>query len=320
MNNPLTDAINGFPLMNYLSTRVQKLVVGNGNNVRVDCPNCGGRKTLSIHRTSKRIQCFRCTEGGRGLAWEGHGSLVDLIQLLDGLTKWQAIERIFEESGVPDSTPAPQSPQKPPELLPPESLPLIAADPEHPARANLRARGLSHMESRVRVCVDGRYAGRWILPVCEFGELKGFDAKSFSGRTPKSLFPEWLETSRMLYHTPAWDSRIDHVVITESIFDAETIGFNAVGIFGSVLRDGQFNRLWELRKRGVTKLVWMLDEDAWIKQINAILRKTRNFFDNYVVDMPPGSDPNSIGHDACCQLVRHARVVNNSFDLLVASP
>jgi hypothetical protein len=151
------------------------------------------------------------------------------------------------------------------------------------------------------------------MPVQWFGELVGFDAKSYRNGTPKSLFPEWQDASA-LHSTAAWDHAADFCVITESVLDAETLAVNAVGILGSTFRSAQLTKLLEIRQQGVTKLVWFLDYDAWRKQYNAIFHKTGRF-DNYVVPLLEDSDPNDLGRDRCWELVSQAVRVRDELDL-----
>jgi hypothetical protein len=152
-----------------------------------------------------------------------------------------------------------------------------------------------------------------VMPIQWFGELLGFDAKSYANGTPKSLFPPW-QTDGAMHATAAWDHAANFAVITESLLDAETIGINAIGINGSVLRDSQLARLLDLRHQGVTSLVWFLDWDAWRKQYNAIFRKTSRF-DNFVVPLLVNSDPNELRREKCWELIRDAVPVRDSLDL-----
>jgi hypothetical protein len=161
------------------------------------------------------------------------------------------------------------------------------------------------------------YANRWILPCHYFGELTGFEAKTYGNGKPKSLFPEWFRPDSTVY-TTTWDVDQDFCVITESIFDAETLGSNAIGIFGSVLRHGQLQKLLEMRNTcRLRRLVWFLDPDAVKKQTRAIVTKTLPHFTNYIVRSE--YDPNDTGSTKCWKLVKNSIPVASARDILNAT-
>ena len=308
--------IDNFPLFSWLSDRGYGF--RGSTSIRINCPHCGGIRTLSIHTQKKFCQCFRCSEGGHAVGkWDGTGSLIDLVALVEDCDRRTAFKKIAELSGQPDldfdKLPEIKNPEK---FFPKESVLLSKAHHNHPAKKILKERKLEHLTDSIFVCVSGQYANRWILPCLFFNELKGFEAKSYCGKKPKSLFPEWFSTSESFYTTKTWDFSAGLVIITESIFDAETVGCNAIGLYGSQLREGQLLKLVELKDKGVRELIWFLDGDAWRKQRRQVLLYTRNFFANRVVRVPKDEDPNSIGRDACWQLVKLAKVVESGLDFL----
>lgn len=309
MASNLKEAIDRFPVVRWLDVRT-KVRDSGGENVMITCPVCRSQK-LGVHRSRRTAQCFKCNEGGAGHGvWDGKSGLIGLIQLIDRCDRRTAIDIIFRESGVPDYGYTPK--EIPETKLPAEAIPLSKA-PLHPAAQMLHNRQCGHLVPTSYVCVDGRYSHRVLLPVQWFGELVGFDAKTYANGTPKSLFPMW-QTSGAVHSTAAWDHSADFAVITESVLDAETVGINAIGILGSVLRPAQLSKLLEIKQQGVRKLVWFLDFDAWRKQYNAILRKTGRF-DNYVVPLSEDADPNSLGREKCWQLIEQATLVRDELEL-----
>lgn len=312
----LEQAIHEFPLSLWLS---QKGIRGSREYARTNCPHCHGWKTLSIHTSTGRCHCFKCLDGGyAGDVWSGRGGLVDLVMLLEGRSRRDAIQTVFEYAGLPDLRPQGKKAERPSERTdwPPESIPLQEAPHDHISRRRLRERGLERLEGTLRICTSGTYHDRWILPIWQHGERVGWEAKGWVKMRPPSLFPDWLHTGEILYTTPQWEQGSDWAVVTESIFDAETLGQNALGIFGSKLSDGQVCRLLEMRKKGLRRLIWFFDEDAWKKQRHVILSKTRTFFENYVVlGLQLGDDPNSLGYVRCWELVARAVVVKRTVDL-----
>lgn len=310
----LRDAIRQFPVVLWLSQHCRVYDSG-AENVYIDCPVCRGRAKLGVHRTKKLAQCFKCAEGGAGAGvWNGKSDLVGLVRLIEGCRYSTAFSRIFAMSGIPETEYRRRVVDS--KEMPKESLPLSETSPKHPSRAMMISRGVDHLSADSRVCVDGRYAGRVILPCRWFGESDGWEAKSYDKNLkPKSRFPDWFQASQSVYSTKNWDHGSDFAVITESIFDAETFGLNACGIYGSTLREGQLVKLLSLRDLGVRRLIWCLDYDAWSKQCKAILGSTLSGFDNFVIRLPQWTDPNQLGRDACWDAVASAVHVRDSLDL-----
>lgn len=305
----LDRAIQCFPLISWLS-RFVKVRDSSGDNLRLDCPFCKGAKTFGIHRVKKLAQCFRC-QTGIASQWSGATNLVGLVQLFERVDRRAAVGIIFREarqSGfVADHAKAVAEPQQDLGKLPDAAIPLAKAHPTHAAVQMMRRRGVEHLIPVTSICVDGPYSGRVVLPCQFFGELHGWEAKSYSRQTPKSLFPQWMDTARVVYTTQQWDKCADFAILTESVLDAETFGINAVGLYGSTLRDGQVQRLLEMRNAGITHLVWCLDGDAWKKQAVAILRKTSLLFRNSILALPNSQDPNSLGREECWRLLQQSR-------------
>ena len=310
MAGNLKEAIEKFPIVRWLGSHVQVWDSG-GANVWITCPVCQTKKKLGVHRQHKKAQCFKCNEGGAGGAvWNGKAGLLKLIELVERCDRRTAINRVFELSGVSDFGYVAK--EIPTVQIPREAIALKDC-PTHPASQMLTRRHCGHLIQSSYVCVDGRYSHRVLMPIHWFGEFVGIDAKSYTNATPKSLFPEWQEAGAM-HATGAWDHTADFAVVTESVLDAETLGCNAIGILGSVLRPAQLNRLLKLRQQGVQRLVWFLDYDAWRKQYNAIFRKT-GMFDNLIVPLESDSDPNDLGREKCWDLVRNAVPIEDELDL-----
>lgn len=309
----LTEAIRAFPILRWSSEHFKVYDSGN-RNATADCPFCRGKKRMGIDRDKKIFHCFRCEEGGHCQdIWTGACGPVKMIQLVEHVTRFEAIKRVYELSGFPD--PPRTEKELPRCLIPSEAIPLTRADPNFAANMYLKNRGVGHLILSSYVCLDGQYGSRIILEARLFGELVGFEAKSFIGKTPKSLYPEWFMVSCNFYTSQNWDFVQPFAVITESIVDAETLGCNAIGIFGSHLRMLQLPLLVDLKARGITRLVWMMDADAWKKQVKSIFTKALFLFDNYVVILKRDEDPNSIGRNECWARVASAPPVRSEFDL-----
>lgn len=319
MQDELQTAIDTFPVVRWLSKHTEVFDTGGGDNVYANCPWCfseGHKKTLAVSTVHKIFRCFRCFEGGHHQSeWKGTCNLVKMIMLLEQIRFAQAKSLIFELSGLPE--PIRRERQKAPQqLIPTEAVQISKCHPQAECIQELHKRRLDHLLDKIYFCPTGKYSYRFILPATWMGSLEGFEAKGISkSQEPKALYPEWFFTGEHLYSTK-WDDKLDFAVITESIFDAETLGTNAIGLFGSYLKEGQLALLNELRHQGISRLVWMLDGDAIKKAIRQILGKTSGIFDNYIALLQKPEDPNSIGHNEAWQRVVDSRPVASVSDVL----
>jgi hypothetical protein len=312
-------AIAGFPIRRWLS-EVAGIHNFDKNTIRADCPHCGKKLALAVFLETKTCKCYACYDGQLGGSrWKGYGGLPQLISLFENVSYSEAFSTIYAWSNKTDIpvnrfSQTAQLDKK----LPDHIVPLAEVFDEHLAVTRLKERGLERIRGKLFACIDGKYDGRWVIPVYQDKEFVGFEAKAFKkGLIPKSLYPTWMHKSGILYLTD-WDPDQDFAVITESVFDAETLGVNAIGIFGSTLGMGQFVQLLNLKKtKNLKRLVWFLDADAWKKQAIAIIKQTRTMFQNYVIRSRGDEDPNSLGHEECWKRVSQAEYVDNVCSLFL---
>lgn len=312
----LGKAIARFDLVGWLGRKGFPVYNAEGRNVYIDCPVCGGQRKLSISKEKHIGRCFKCDEGGYGRSvWNGRAGLFDLLFLVAGLSRSEAIAEIVRSSGYSYNELAEQQEDVDPQW-PEDSCECSTLNPSHPAVQFLLSRNCGHLVRSCRVVYAGRYKGRILLPAYYKGALVGWEAKTYCSQKPKSLFPEWFHTGEYLYQVSRMDYSLGYVVITESAVDAETLGTNAVGLYGSTLSDKQLDRLLELRVDGIHTLVWFLDGDAIRKAVNIVRHKTLSLFDNRVVVVSKDEDPNKLGYAACWQAVLTSIPISSEADLL----
>lgn len=311
----LRQAISTFPISTWMRERMKVYDTG-GKNIQADCPVCLGKAKLGVSRFKKVAQCFKCSDGGAGGSiWNGRADLIKLIRLVEKCDYRTALQTIFRSSGIAE--PVWRREEQIDRGIPEDAIPLWETSPLHPSRKELARRGMDHLSAISHVCVTGPYEGRVILPAMWFDEVDAWEAKAYMSIKPKSLFPDWFETGHSIYTTRKWDTNADFAIVTESIFDAETFGINALGLYGSTLHEGQVIRLLSLAARGIKRLVWALDFDAWKKQAKAILSWTEMHFQNLVAPLPAWSDPNSLGWARCWELVQNAHPVSDATDIVL---
>lgn len=316
----LAQAIQEFPAIAWLSEHTQVFDRG-GRNVYAVCPLCSDankqkpEKTLALWRENKLFHCFKCDEGQRCREiWNGKANLVQMICILEKISIGAAIEKIFKDTGMPDPPRFKKS--EPKKLLPDNVFPLTSAASDHPAVVWTLKRAPHLLESSY-VTVGSKYDGRVIFPTYYFGEVTGFEAKTYSNQKPKSVFPDWFDTYTTFYTTKRWEPDLDVMIITESLVDAETLGINCIGVYGSSLKDGQLTKLLTLaNEKKVKELVWMLDGDAWAKQIKIIYKKTIGIFNNSVIKLPNKLDPNELGFQRAWEYVHNRVRIRDEFDLV----
>jgi hypothetical protein len=316
--------MNGYGgITDWLSTKGLTLCSTSDRRFYYSCPFCFGHSKLSFDAQWGSFLCFRCYEGYHCRdIWPGRTDLVGMVMLLEHVPYWQAllrVESLVGRSYAPTDY-APCRLERPDNIWPKGSRPLEDfSDEGCPARRLLSQRGIPHLMPYARYSIEYPYRDRLLLEHHWFGSTpQGFEAKRvYSHQQPKTLYPPWFRTGEHLYGTRSWDWAKPFAVITESILDAETLGTNAVGLFGSSLKESQFELLLGLRQHGTRDLIWFLDGDALRKSLGMLLRRsTLMFFTNWVVRCPLGEDPNSLGHSRAWGLVSQATQVSNEEDAL----
>lgn len=316
MKEDLSRAIKKFPVLTWLSehTRIRQR---ENVNVYANCPICKGTWTLGVHVEKRIFHCFKCNEGGKGGSqWNGRASLVTMIRLLERCSFHEAVKLIYKLSGLGDIVFSQLGQREVPKELLPEGhyRPILSSDAGRKLAKWLDQRGVLHLFDECYL-TNTKYQGRVILPCYYFGELIGFEAKSYTNQTPKSLFPDWMDTYSYFYTTDGKLER-EFLVITESVLDAETLSMYTIGLYGSSLKEGQLARLIKLKEQGLKELYWMLDEDAMVKQLKIILTQTGQAFRNKICVLPKGEDPNSYGSMNCFNAVSGAIAVEDEWQLL----
>lgn len=309
----LDDAIASFPILHWAERHFEFEDTGN-LNIYANCPICGGKKSLGIEREKKIFHCFKCdpNEGGcGGTTWNGKVGLVRAVMLFENLRFPDAKRLIFSLAGFPEPKWTPR--ERPKEILPKSLIPLNSSVICEPARNELTRRHCPHLVSISYITDIPRYRGRIIIPTRFLDEDTGYEAKAYTGRTPKALYPDWFDSGTNVYTTLNWDYDLDFAVVTESILDAETIGWNGIGLYGG-FKEFQLPRFLDLKAKGIKRLIWMLDEDAVLKQMKAVQYYFFPHFENYFVKME--GDPNKLGPEKCLHLVSSATPVESELDFL----
>jgi len=174
----------------------------------------------------------------------------------------------------------------------------------------IKKRGLSSpdiLRYNIGYCASGAYKGRIIIPSYNYiGELNYY--------TGRDIYPN----SNLKYKNPPVSKDIvmfelfinwnEPINLCEGVFDAMTIGINAIPIMGKTLS----HNLMEKIKQYKPKVNIILDNDAQ-KDAYALGSMLAN--DGIVVnviELPKNKDPNTLGFNKIWQLIKKSKSQDNS--------
>jgi len=299
-------AIQRFPLEDYLDHRGAEHTTGVER--QIPCPVCG--KDKLVVNVAKRVwHCWYCEDS----TGTGKGNLFTLIQVLEGLNRKQAAQRLLEgfhdhisiESIQDDKKALAESERNVVPISPPSNWRCGAVDYTGILPYCL-GRGISYsdiVEFGLLWCDGGQYANRLIFPVWEGGHLVYWQARAMwekseqrTGKYIKMLnpprFPGAAGSTDVLFNLEV-AATYPRVVITEGPIDAIHVGRDAVCTFGKKISPTQIEKL---AIRGVRAVDLMWDgpgptepRGAWPEMFKAA-QSLSLIFDTRLVFIPKG-DP-----------------------------
>ena len=130
-----------------------------------------------------------------------------------------------------------------------------------PYREHVQRRGVYDFAEAVGAggCIEGRYAGRVVVPHVVGGRWAGFSARAIQGQEPKYLYPPGMERRSALWGLDWVPADDEPVWIVEGVFDALPLFPYGLATFGKGVTQEQIERIAGLGKR----VVCCLDGDAW---------------------------------------------------------
>lgn len=327
-------AVDLFNLRAYVEAKGAKAL--NDHEYMLYCPECGKRK-LAVNVERKNWHCWVCESyelgvDGRRRAVRGAGGLFDLLQLLDGMSRHQAIEyvinatqaekrRVFERLEHERTTPAVVKQQHIPHT---RTIPYPEyATPFHGPHPYLAQRGITPQDVQtfgLFFCSAGQYANRIIFPVWEAGGLAYYQARAaYDPAIVRVLNPpaELGVTSAQVLMNLNQAARHNRVAITEGPVDCIHAGVDAVASFGKKLSMTQIAKLYRSGVRAVD-LMWdgpsEREPNGALPEMEAAARTLSELFDVRLVKLPWG-DPGDYPRHELQQLrrsgepaVKHSRL------------
>lgn len=319
----LLRAIQAFDLEKYLSRYDNEWL--QGTERALVCPFCD-RKKLIVNVEKRAWHCWHCEK----LRPDAHGGLLDLIQLLEGLDRGQAGDRVLD--GFHGSFGLEKV-----EDLPNDSgfrsleNTVEIALPNHCLRVSdhtgilpyCERRGITRQDAEsfgLLWCTRGRYGNRLIFPVWEDHWVVYWQARAMwekedhpenKGRYTKSLNPPKTEgaagSGDVLYNLHQ-AQQYPSVVITEGPIDAIHVGPDAVATFGKRLTPTQIGKLV---RAGIRRVELMWDgpterepHGAWPEMFSTA-DQLQELFEVRLVFVPRG-DPGDYTRDQNTWFRRHS--------------
>lgn len=273
--------------------------------LKLDCPFCGKNQKFGIHIGLNKSNCFVCG---------GHGSPLDVIMELENLDFHQAREYInnsnefegyeYKEERIELKTAT--------EVYLPEGFKNISVGEStiaKSARAYIKKRGFS-VESVSKkgwgYGTVGKYLGYLIIPFINKGTLTYYNARLFMGSGPRYNNPDTnitgLGKSFIWYNQDAL-YLYKKVYLCEGVFNAETIGDQAIASGGKFVSRYQIN---EIIKSPIKRIILCLDSDAIDKAID-LAYKLIDYKKVKLIIFPEGKDANDLGKKSTMKLIYSSR-------------
>jgi DNA primase len=173
----------------------------------------------------------------------------------------------------------------------------------------LKSRGLSRediLKWKIGYCTGGKYGGRIIIPSFNWdGSANYFIARSFVNHGRRYLNPP---VGRDIVFNELYVDWDEDVVLVEGVFDAMTVGLNAIPILGSTLREN--SRLFQQIVLNDTPVYLALDHDAEKKRNWIIKSFLRYDIELYIIDTSGYEDIGSMSREEFLIRKEAARVAD----------
>lgn len=279
--------------------------------IHVCCPVCGEtRYRLYINTENGLLYCHNC---------QFKGSLVNLVQYLDGVNREKAEKLVKEISenlvtpynveGFVVDTLIKSFYKKPPvkRAIPlPVEYQKFSKDFSEKnllskkAISYLKGRGITEkqiLKHNMGICAAGVYKNRVIIPIYLEGTLKFWVARAISPneklkeKSPSNKEYQYSK-SEVIFNLDVAAKKYNSVVISEGIFDALSWGDIGISLLGKTLYDSQLNLLLEYREFLSQGIYIALDFDA-VESATQIAERLKPFFTVKMINIPEEyDDPN----------------------------
>lgn len=266
-----------------------------------DCPYCGAEQKFGVHVGTNRVHCFKC---------DTHASPLATIAYIEDLTIPEARAIIYTFQGLKyHEEKAVEYERK--HVNFPEGYQLLTqgrGQVAKSARAYIeKKRGLDVKALALKgfgYCDSGPLFGYIIMPFYFRGELVYYQTRNFLANGPKFNNPKiedfGIGKSSLVYNVDSlWVYESTHIV--ESVFNAETIGDNAIAIAGKSISRYQLNTIIS---SPVKRINILLDPDAYYEKAIPLALTLSLHKQVKLVNLPDNQDVNSYGRTRTMLLKR----------------
>jgi len=256
-----------------------------GNESTFNCPFCNHhKKKLVINTVTEKWHCWVC--GAKGIGAE---RIFKKLGAFDKIPKLKSISKIKTFTKTDDKYEHVS--------LPLGFIPMINGSSSSPEFRNaaryIKSRGLTKIDVlryNIGYCEKGPYSGMVIIPSYDKdGVLNYFVGRSYYNSTFKHKNPKVSKDVIGLELLINWNKSIN---ICEGVFDAITIGDNAIPIFGKFLPK---KLKMKIKEKNVSRVNMVLDNDARKEALQLCEYLMSENIDVRMIEIPEGSDPNEMG-------------------------
>jgi len=267
--------------------------------IKCNCPICDEEHKFGVNLEKDWAHCFKC-----GYASNIHSCIMK-AEKLDSFPKY--VSYINSLTGVEIRKTKAKEFISPDRILP-EGFKLLKYGDSLIARAarkHIEGRGFT-VKSLSRkgigyVDTKGKYFGYLILPIKVDNKVTFFQTRKIIGTGPKFNNPTWedlgIGKSLVLFNGGILLSNTK-VYLVESIFNALTLGNQAIAMLGKALSSRQ---RYLLMNSPVEEVIIMLDPDAY-KEALKLGMELCTYKKVKVVLLPDDKDVNDIGKEAALAL------------------
>ena len=262
-----------------------------GDEILVFCPNCKHHKRkLNINTSTGYYQCWVC-----GFSGKSFSSLLKKVKASSEFYKVLCKDKVKITYTIEE--------EKKILTLPDEFKPLYKPNKDFAYKHALNyciQRNLSIHEIvryNIGYCAEGSFANRVIIPSYDKdGKLNFYCGRDFCGGKLKYRL---CDGSKDIIGFELFTDFNQPITIVEGPFDALSVKYNVVPLFGKTLSKTLKLKLIETKPPRVNVL---LDNDALASSLKICEFLVSNNIETYLI-LLDGKDPNEIGHEKTWQTI-----------------
>lgn len=264
------------------------------------CPSCGREDKYGLNIYGNRTNCFRCGY---------HPTPFQLVLELEGLNDYLEVKKFLNLYGGEEYLePVIKRIERIDTVLPEgfKSLKVGNNFIAKQARKYIKSRGFDIEDMSYKgwgYGTKGTYLGYIIIPFYINGKLVYYNTRIFMGSGPKYNNPSIEEfgigKSLVIYNLDAL-GLYDEICLLEGVFNAETVGENAIAMGGKKVSDYQISIIVKSPVKFVTLI---LDPDALEDSIR-VAKELSYHKKVRIIQLPEDKDANDLGHEETNSLIK----------------